>query len=86
MHCRHVVPGRHLLHLAVRLLPLHGRQRHGDLQQYQQVRAVEFLCFKIDTFGKPPKDFLQSKIGMLVHQWKYLKAKAATFPKSRMSK
>ena len=43
--CRHVVPGRDLLHPAVRLLPLHGRQRHGDLQQYQQVRAVEFLCF-----------------------------------------
>ena len=45
MHCRHVVPGCDLLHPAVRLLPLHGRQRHGDLQQYQQVRAIEFLFF-----------------------------------------
>ena len=44
---RHVVPGRDLLHPAVRLLALHGRQRHGDLQQYQQVRAVEeFISFK----------------------------------------
>ena len=44
--CRHVVPGCDLLHPAVRLLALHGRQRHGDLQQYQQVRAVEFISFK----------------------------------------
>ena len=51
-HYRHVVPGGHLLHPHLRLLPLHGGHRHRDLQQHQQVGHVilQGLCYSSSAF------------------------------------